>query len=234
MNPRQLSTLRLIILVSLSSSFALAAAFQNLDFEAAQVVSPPSSPYNSVRTSEALPGWSVDWTPIGESENPAFGANAQFVQYNQTFNTGPTALLVGPERDDYYSGGRAPLPISGNYSAGGSIMQISQRGDIPAGQTGLIFETDDMPTMDSYSYLRVSINDSVLPLAPTGSPRQYRADITSWAGQEVVLTFSIGENLSVIDNISLVPEPSTWALAFGLPLLALGVLHRRRNESSPA
>ena len=226
-----------LALATLASSFARAAAFQNLDFEAAQVVSPPSPPYNSARTSEALPGWAVHWTPAGESENPAYGANAQFVMYNSVFLSGPTALLVGPQRDDYPSVGPVPLPVSGNYSAGGLEMQISQRGDIPVGRTGLVFETNLMPPSSwspSYYWLQVSINNAVLPVVPTGLPGQHRADISSWAGQEVVLAFSTGENLSVIDNISLVPEPSTWALAFGLPLLALGVVHRRRHESSPA
>lgn len=234
MKPRHLSGLALVTLLTRA---AQAAAFQNLDFEAAHIVSPPSGPYGDALVSEALPGWSVHWTPIGGTENPAYGENAQFVRYNGVFLTGPTALVVGPQRDDYPDGGPAPLPISGNYSAGGSLMQISQRGDIPVGRTGLVFETDFMPPGDwssTYYWLHVTLNNSVLPVVPTGLPGQYRADISSWAGQEVVLAFSTGENLSVIDNISLVPEPSTWALTFGLPLLAMGILHRRRRGSSPA
>ena len=238
MKPRHLSSLGLITLVSLVSrvpQIARAAAFQNLDFEAAQIVSPPSGLMGDALVSEALPGWSLRWAPQGFERDPGYGDNAQFVRYNTMYIDGPSALVVGPHHDGY----RDPItyfPLSGSYSAGGASMQISQRGEIPAGRTGLVFETNFVPSNDwwaAYNWLRVTVNDSVLPIVPTGTPGQYRADISPWAGQEVVLAFSTGENPSLIDNISLVPEPSTWGFAFGLPLLVLGVLRARQRQIHP-
>ncbi|MBL9172503.1 MAG: hypothetical protein JNL10_03115 [Verrucomicrobiales bacterium] len=233
MKTRRLSGLTL---VALTTVIARAAAFQNLDFEAANIVSPPSGPYGHALVSEALPGWSLDWTPIGGGEG--YGPDAQFVGYNRMFLMSThSALLVGPQRDDYPGVGPIPPPISGNYSAGGLYMKLSQRGEIPAGRTGLVFETNDMPQEDRLpldQWLKVTLNDTVLPVVPTGLPGQFRADISAWAGQEVVLAFSTGENLSVIDNISLVPEPTTWGLAFGLPLAALAAARGRRRASSPS
>ncbi|MFO1458896.1 MAG: hypothetical protein U1G08_05765 [Verrucomicrobiota bacterium] len=226
-------TIQFLILTSLILGIAQGAAFQNLDFEAAQIVGAPGQPL--VLSHEALPGWAVSWNPLGSEGDPDYGENAKYVLYNIGYLSGPSAIIAGPENPNHPDIGpwRQP-PIAGNFSAGGAVFQLSQRGDIPSNLTTLVFDSTWTPAIPTsvYDFLRVSVNNTPLTLVPTGSSGRYRCDVTPWAGQEVVLKFSTGENPILVDNISLVPEPTAWGVAIGMPLVALAFYQRRTRHSS--
>lgn len=169
--------------------------FQNLDFEAAQIILVKYS-FDNIATTNALPGWS------------AFsGTNLlSTISYN-IFVAAPQVGLYGSNS----------LAISGTFSVllskDGSI---SQTGLVPADAASLRFKG----SWTSSSPVGVSLGGQSLSYTAISSGPNYTlygADISAFAGQTAKLVFlSPSLSLYFIDDIQLssqgIPEPSSLAL----------------------
>ena len=171
-------------------------AFQNLDFEQAQVVFLPGDSTN-IFAANAQPGWTV------------FQGTTQvsFISYNHAPNP-PGAGLLGPGSSSV---------LDGKYSAFVADDAISQTGLVPADAISLRFV--QLPGWITSS-LQVSLNGQNLSYISLGGT-VWGADISAFAGQTATLTFS---GVGLFDDIQfspeLIPEPSfSWP-----PFLGSGVL----------
>lgn len=221
---------RSVLLTLLLSAGAQGASFQNLNFEAANIITLPGGKFGDVLTEEAFPGWSVDWVPMGEGDNPDYGESAMWVLYNSTFLSGGSALIMGPHRDDIPEFGSQDLGtvIEGSYSAALFGARFRQRGMIPAGVRSIEFDLRGQ----GISVFANGIPLTPVPIGVTGpSGGRFGVDVSQWAGMETELMFSqsIDSGLSVLDRITLIPEPAGFTSAVGLSILGAGVWLRRRK-----
>jgi hypothetical protein len=195
--------------------------FQNLDFEAAQIIFDAPPPNHSIATTNALPGWLAY-----SGTNQLNGVN-----YGPGGISFPVALYSttnGGSLDGKYS---VVLGPSGLLGPSGSISQV---GLVPSDAQSLLFEgnftgpiTVSLGGQDlSYITISNALNFTL-----------YGAAIPSvFAGQIEKLAFSDGletggASFAEIDHIqfstSAIPEPSTISLIF----IGSGVLlyaHKRR------
>ena len=191
--------------------------FVNLDFESAKIipiVGDPNYPY-AIAVTNALPGWTAS---LGSLQLTQMTYNAPAL--------GSTWITL------YATNGNQ---ISGNYSVllqGGltrSDATISQTGLVPASSASLLFEAQQTGA----GTLLVSLggqNLTFFALASGSNYTLYGADISVFAGQTTVLSFSALEvstynNIWNLDNIqfsaSPVPEPGVLGLfALGGAFLA--------------
>lgn len=212
-------------------------AFQNLDFEAANVSgyfpSPNSIVY--VPVTSALPGWSayIDGTQV------------QQVWYDGLSAGSPAVAVIDSRLAQF---GYNVHPFQGNYSViltGGTLVggpaTISQTGLIPVGTKSLVAE---MAWFGLQAGPVVAVNGQTITMFPELTFPQYTVyagNIAAFAGQTATITFTApglvnGDELE-LDNIifskTAVPEPSTLALvglAAGLVLPRfLQVLKKRRR-----
>lgn len=187
--------------------------FQNLDFEAAQVVFIDLG-NRYIATTNALPGWSAF---SGTSELPT-------IAYNW-FTAFPDVGLYGSNS----------LAIAGTFGVllrgDGSITQTRL---VPTDAESLLFKG----SWTSLTPLNVSLGGQSLSytiISNTPAYTFYGADISMLAGQTATLTFS-APSLSayVIDDIQFsaqaVPEPYSMALLLCGGLLLAGHLLRRSRR----
>ena len=130
------------------------------------------------------------------------------------------------------AGGRAPLDPFPELLRWRLHNADFPAGDIPAGQTGLIFETDDMPCSSS-SVPRSPSTTPVYPrpqrvlrdnTAPTSLPGRARRSSDISIGRTCPLSTT---------SPSYPEEPSTWARLRTSPAGVWASLHRRRNGDLP-
>jgi len=200
-----------LFLLSLASA-THAQGFVNLDFESAKIISDPNSPYYpyGVATSSALPGWTASYygslTPITS------------ITYNDPSAGSSWASIWATNGEQ----------ISGNYSVlldGGlqNGISITQTGQVPVSAESIEFEAQH----NGPGTFLVSLGGQYLSFSAIGTGTNYTlyaANISSFAGQIVPLTFSAEgygitlnyDNVWNIDNISFsstpAPEPRVWAL----------------------
>jgi hypothetical protein len=209
-------------------------AFQNLDFESANVIASPSTPYpNFVSASSAIPDWTAVIGAVNEAQ----------ISYNSTTIGTANISVLGPTWSSVNPG-----IIDGTYSvvlqAGGDpqnaiipvSVEIEQDGTIPANARSIVVDAWNPDGSLAVSFGGTSL--AMLPLASgtTGSGQQfteYAGDISAFAGQSGTLEFSSVFNQSfpsvVLDDISfspnsvtVTPEPSPFVLtAIGGILFAL-------------
>jgi hypothetical protein len=218
------------IVLSFWISFACATfllraqgTFQNLNFESATIIPDPGGPYYpySITTANALPGWSVFYGTTQQTE----------ITYNDPALGSTWVTLLATNR----------LVIAGNFSVilqGGlteTDASIRQTSFVPVTAESIRFKAQ--PGLGS---LLLSLGGQNIPFfaLSTGSNYTlYGGDITAFAGQTELLTFSAidigGGNNWTIDDIQFsnsgVPEPGVFALsALGALLLGWRVLRRRR------
>jgi hypothetical protein len=206
---------------------ALGQSFVNLNFEDATVptVFPGGLTGGDVDPALAFPGWTV-----GNSLNGRL-----YVGYNAATLGAPSVELYGPNNDFQLD------PLQGSFTAqleyynipSMGLPTLSQTGLVPAGAQSINFLVGGhSPTEDAAAMM---INGVTIPLVPISGGRM-AADISSFAGQVVQLTFTTStdqhNNLFYFDDIqfsaSPVPEPSTFAqAALGAPPCTLsGALER--------
>ncbi len=204
--------------LAFSASMQAQIAFQNLDFEQANLGADPQPGY--VRVASALPYWTVR---LGG------GQQTEMIYNEQSLGATSVSLVEAADggTDLVYG------PIDGNYSVllqGGislSSASISQKGWIPWNAQSLLFKAEqgDIP-------LEVEISGQDIPYTAVGSGASYTlfaADVSAWAGETETLTFSAlegGDDNWLLDDISFspnaVPEPSIMSLLVmgGLALAA--------------
>ena len=176
--------------------------FQNLNFESANIP-PGTQPNSTISASSAFPKWSA---------NAIVGYDA--------FSAGDTVISIV----DSAVPGIAPL--QGNYSVflfggEGSPAILSQTGLVPSGTHSMTVNLAG----SGISLLIVSLDGQtiqMLPLVVFANYTEYGGDVTAFAGNSELLSFTeqppVGVPPSVLelDNIifspNTVPEPATWTL----------------------
>jgi hypothetical protein len=183
-------------------------AFQNLNFENANPVIDPNSPYYpyDITTTSALPNWTVT---IGSSQPTDITENDPA--------TGSTwVMLCGPNSQFGF------VPLAGNYSV---LLQGGGTAATAAiSQTGLIPPTAQTLLIDVAAFggqFNVYIGNQSLALTPVATNpnyTEYGAAVSAWAGLKEQLTISVPEfsgNFEFDDitfSPNAVPEPSIGAL----------------------
>lgn len=215
-----------VLLVALSAPLAPVRSqgmFQNLDFEA--VALPTPIPFPFMPTSNALPGWAA--SPYGMS-GPVVQTGS--VLYNSQELDASAVGVWGP--------GGAYQPLQGSYSvrlagstdgANPASASISQSGQIPENAQSLVFfskpVTDIPGAFVGEPIFEVTFSGQAIPLVQIGSTVEYdimSGDISGFAGQTGVLLFTAPRNhVGWLDNIQIVPEPSSLSL-FSMGVLLVG------------
>jgi hypothetical protein len=202
--------IRIIVAVMFASSVIASAqgTFQDLNFEEANPVY-AGSPYPAyeVTTASALPGWTVYY---GTTQEAVVGYNTESLGATQVDLLGASYGAIEGNYSVLLQGGIEPsVPAT-----------ISQYGMIPAATETLFFEAQP-----GRGTLDVSIGSQIVPFSAVGSGANYTlygANISAWAGDPELLTFSAlppvsSDNNWLIDDISFStnapsPEPSIVAL----------------------
>ncbi len=208
----------------------VAAAFQNLGFEAANTNNGIVPPGGSVQG--LLPGW--EYNPGGQGYSTMWPVAIDDVYLGGT--VGEAYLMT--------AGNGLGFPVVGKYGVyfeaaylGGPWIEtpssLRQTGTIPAGTKSLQFL--DYYTyatgLGPYPYVEVRINGSLVPLynslvgvRPLQTVPQWSiftfesfVNISAYAGQQVTLEFTIPDRQMGLDDIqfspfAVVPEPATWVL----------------------
>jgi hypothetical protein len=177
-----------LILFLCGGSIASAAAFQNLDFELADVSNPHP---NGLLISQALPGCTAITCYPGYIGYNYMALDSVYVSIHD-------GLQVGHTLSFYPLQGRYSIMLQDGFNGqddqGATVgsASISQIGDIPTDSKSLMFSSD---TSDYIKELQVSINGAVLPIMlystgdtvnvgwPAFGPvKTYACDITAYAG----------------------------------------------------
>ena len=227
--------LAVALLCAVVSQVRAQGGFQNLDFESANVVLDPSSPYYpyAAIAASALPGWTI----VGNFNSPD-------IFYNDLSAGSPAVSLQGPLIG---SETRLGGPIfEGSYTvvlqAGGSGIHIP----VSILQTGLVplnTESIQMKLSTGASGFSVTLGGQSISMVPLGTGPNYTifgGSVPSFlVGQSEELDISALPTTSnpfngfaldsIVFSTSPVPEPASWALL----VCGVGavVLSRRRNES---
>lgn len=222
-------------------------AFQNLDFDSADV-SPPGGFPARVPFANAFPGWNGSLSTAlynaADLDQMTIGA------YSQSVGTwGPHPLLNSDGYTAYLEG-----DLSWFFPNSGSVG-IWQTGVIPADAKSIQFYSTIAygSALPGYSpTLTLSLNGTSVPFSPIGTSGefiQYSADVSSYAGTSTSLRFDVSAIYPYpepspfpqyqhwifgvgIDDISFsatpAPEPATITL-FGLGLLFFIFKLRRKS-----
>ncbi|HEY3854484.1 MAG TPA: hypothetical protein VGO67_08840 [Verrucomicrobiae bacterium] len=211
----------ILFVVGATGAFAQ-GAFQDLDFEAANVI-PISGQPGFVTTANALPGWTVTYDSVVQPE----------ITYNSLSLGGTAAILVADGYPDFGEEGLSPL--DGNFSlllfASDHSLTISQTGQIPASSEALLFTWGG--TTPAISVGGDSL--TVYPVQTLPNGEILGVSISPWAGQTESLSFTLpkgSDTYAELDDISfspnaitVTPEPSPFLLT-GIGGLAFGVYRR--------
>jgi hypothetical protein len=205
-------------------------AFQNLDFEAANLSPIPSGQYGGfVSSLDGIPGWTGF---IGTNQLTQVVHNAVSTGNASIDILGPYWSFGGIIEGQYtvdIQPGRDPFVVNGqNVSA-----SISQVGLVPANAQSLRFTASPL---DGFA---VSLEGQTLSLVTIGTGPYYAtygANISSFAGQTAALTFTALAQFNTtyyIDSIQFsnlpIPEPGVFGLsALGALLLGWRALGGRR------
>lgn len=213
------------LLLYLSFTSALwAQAFQDLNFEAANVSNLPPNQSEFVSVANGLPGWSA------------------YIGTNQLTQVGHNWITLGDANVGLWGPnyGFGLLSLEGTYTAilqpggfdgqGGQPASIAQTALIPLAASSLRFLARLTYTND----LVVSVGGQSTPVVPLGSG-SFGCDVSAFAGSVEELRFTIanthGNDLNFLDAITFsteaVPEPSAFALTAAAVMLLFGVRPRR-------
>jgi hypothetical protein len=174
-----------VALLAVFSAHAQDTSFQNLNFEDANPVLVPGSPYYPyfATVASALPYWTVSYGSVQPTgifyDDVSLGADA--------------VSLIGADAPPQLD----ISPIDGNYSVllqgivPGTEVSISQTGLIPSGMQSLLFEAA-FP-LEMQGPMELLVGSQVVPFSAVGSGANYTlygANISTWAGDPEELTFS--------------------------------------------
>jgi len=206
MNIRILCAISVSTLAAFSLPTFGQSAFQDLNFEAANV----TGNGGFVAPSSALPGWTV------------FYGNAQQTQmgYN-LLSLGTVNATLLNAANGAISGNYSVLLQGGQGNGGPASASISQTGLIPSGTQTLFFKAAGEAGFEPFDVLIGNQNVTYNAVGDGANYILYAANVSAWAGQTELLTFlapSSGElNNWNLDDISfspiaVVPEPSPLIL----------------------
>ena len=175
----------LLAVVLMASNLHAQGAFQNLDFEQANIVTIPGTfPIYAV-ASNAIPGWTA-----------YIGDNPTDVLFYDSLSIGSPNVSIHDSAS--MPGGSSLQPLQGNYSIGlqeglSLPAAIGQTGHLPANAKSLIFSASIDFSSRSFSTLQVTFTGNVIPVTQLDSAPGYitlGGDISSYAGQTGELRFS--------------------------------------------
>jgi len=174
--------------------------FQNLNFEAAQLVPIPGDPNGAVQFSAAFPGWTG------------------YIGSQQAVTTVPNGVPIGPSQA--FIAIMAPpdwVAHQGSYEVGfasenGLSVGIAQTGQVPTEAKSLQFLALYAPTVSLAGQVLSPIRLGNGP----GATSLFGVDVSSFAGQTRELRFQPGLGIDYLDAITFsdqgIPEPSTFGL----------------------
>jgi hypothetical protein len=213
-----------------------AQAFQNLDFEEANVIDLPTNQWEFVSVGDGLPGWSAY---VGTNQLAEVG-------HNWTTLGSANVAILGPQYLNLF--GFQITSVEGAYSAvlqdgvfadqGVQPASISQTGLIPSWAKSLQFRIG--PVLGPIG--TVTLSNMVVAIggqpvtAMQISSNLFGCDVSGFAGLEEELRFTVTTNnhnvLTLLDAISFstqsIPEPSTFLLTVAGTLLLWPILRRKR------
>jgi hypothetical protein len=212
-------------LVVASNNGQAQGAFQNLNFEAANIAGYGTG--GNIPISVALPGWTCTYynTLTGQTYSGFPGI------WYDGISLGGYAISINDSA--LFSG---YVPLEGNFDVtvmGGNGVSaiISQTGLIPIEAATLLL--DYSATVNPV----ISLNAQPISLVALGGGR-YAGDIAAYAGQTVTLSLSAppgGPSFFTVDSISLsssaIPEPSAFGLT-GLGFIVMGLCRRLKSTLS--
>ncbi len=213
----------LLIIVAFPATMTVHAlgqgTFQNLDFEAAQLVPVPTDPNGSVQFVPAFPGWTGY---IGGQAQTTTLPNG--VPIGLPGQTPFIAILVPPGWSSWqgsYAVGFGAANSSGDFIP----VALAQTGTVPAQARSLQFLALYAPAVFLGGQQLASVRLGSGPSTST----LFGVDISGYAGQTAELRFQPGLGIDYLDAIQFssqaIPEPSALAL-FGLGILLLQRTHR--------
>jgi hypothetical protein len=197
-------------------------AFQNLDFEQANIVPVSGLPSFYVYTVDALPGWTLD---VGSAPQPMMYWNVPPASpiTASIYQTPDKPVLQG-----LYSVWL--MPVSGTPSL---FPVLAQTGTIPAGAQSIL--VDSRPDSHPYTLpLEMGFAGQQIQLSVVSGSAStfytYTGDISMFANQTGTLALW-GD--AIVDNIRfVVPEPSVFGLsALGALLVGWRILRRDQKRA---
>ena len=185
----------LIVIGLLLTAKAFGQGFVNLNFEAAVTT---NGVYSDILPTDAFPNWI---------------ASAPFYYYNGTSLSGRSISIM--DTNALY----IPNQVEGNFYAllftvsGNSAISLSQSGLVPATAKSILFWGDNRG-------MQITFNGAPLTfgvLSTSANYKVYGADISQFAGQTGLLSFSAANGAKgILDNIQFstvaVPEPTSLSL----------------------
>jgi hypothetical protein len=192
--------------------------FQNLDFEAAQLIPIPGDPNGAVPFAAAFPGWTGY---IGGQQISSTIPNGVPIGF-----PGQTPFIAIMSPPDW--GAHQGFYELGYGSSVNSTAAIAQTGQVPAQAKSLQFLALYAPTVTLGG---VTLSALRLGSGP-GASSFYGVDISAFAGQQHELRFQTGLSINYLDAITfstqVIPEPGTLGL-FGLGAVLIGWRLRRSS-----
>jgi len=189
--------------------------FQNLNFEAAQLVPIPSDPFNSVEFGSAFPGWTGYINGQVQATTRPNG-----IPLGQPGQTPFIAILAPPGWSSWqgsYSVGFAAATSSGSFIP----VALVQTGLVPSQAQSLQFLAVYAPAVYLGGQLLPSVSLGTGPSIST----LFGVDVSGFAGQTLELRFQPNLGIDYMDAIQFsnqpIPEPSVFGL-LGLGALLLG------------
>jgi len=223
--------MKALLFLLVASSALAQGSFQNLDFEAANLIPIPGDPYGSVQFAPAFPGWTG-----------SVGTNLQSrALYNNIFLDTSGISIIDKTVPSFFGYPIVGL-IEGEFTA---VLQagwysnftptdttLSQTGLVPSTAQSLQFKASFAGSYSLQAVLNVKLGGQSLAFNAIRSGTNYTvfgADIHTWAGQTAELDFTVlaevphqNNRYVFLDSIEFssvaIPAPSV------LTLSALGTL----------
>ena len=208
--------------------------FQNLNFEAAQLVPIPGDPYGAVQFSTAFPGWTGYYGGQQVTSTIPNGLPISFTYDPFIALCVPPAVIMQGSYMVCISGGYGYTP-SPNWTP----ASMAQTGILPTDARSIRLLTSQSDVPGAGRNL-VFLDGVEIPLVYLGSTVNYgnmwAGDVTSFAGQSAELRLYGGWTFfdDITFSSSPIPEPSSSGIMLiGVGVL-LGIRSITRNTAQPA